>query len=250
MARRKKTNEDQSSENIENTDETFGLPEIEYEPLKREQTQEEVKETTETSETQSSEEKPNTYEREEVHHEYTTTNTYENDLIDEEPPSVWPKVLGILAIVLLAGGAYWFFQVYRPKQKALAEKQRVEDSIRTENLRQEQLKNDAEQRRLADEKRVADSIANAKTAIGAIETLKERTGRYYVVIASAIDGDLIMDYAKKLVPKGVSSKIIPPHGKVKFYRLAIADGDTYADTQSTADGMKDQYGGAVWVVKY
>jgi hypothetical protein len=81
--------------------------------------------------------------------------------------------------------------------------------------------------------------------------LSGRSGRYYVVVASAIDGDLIMDYAKKLSAKGVSTKIIPPFGKSAFHRLAVADGDTYQTTQETADGLKGgDYGDKVWVVKY
>jgi hypothetical protein len=43
MARRKKQNEDQPRENPENADDTFGLPEIEYEPLKRDTPEEEKK---------------------------------------------------------------------------------------------------------------------------------------------------------------------------------------------------------------
>ena len=38
MARKKKLNEDQPQQNInDSSDDTFGLPEIEYEPLKREE---------------------------------------------------------------------------------------------------------------------------------------------------------------------------------------------------------------------
>ena len=60
-----------------------------------------------------------------------------------------------------------------------------------------------------------------------------------------------MDYAKKLSATGVSTKIIPPFGKSSFHRLAVAEGDTYATTQETADGMKGgDYGNKVWVVKY
>jgi hypothetical protein len=248
MARRKKQNEEQSSENTENTDDTFGLPEIEYEPLKREEAQE-TRQPEETTEPIAQEEPVKTvYEREEVHHEYNTT--YDNDLMDEERPSIWPKIIGILAVLALIAAAYWFFRIYQPNQKMLAEKARQEQEAKDAAARKAESERLAEQQRLDDEQRRADSLANAKPAIGEIETLSGRTGRYYVVVASAIDGDLIMDYAKKLSPKGVSSKIIPPHGKVKFYRLAIAEGDTYATTQETADGMKESYGGTVWVVKY
>ena len=71
-----------------------------------------------------------------------------------------------------------------------------------------------------------------------------------MVISSDIDDDLIMDYAKKLSKKGVSSKIIPPHGKVKFFRLAISEADSYSDAQGKADGLKGDYSDGAWVVKY
>ncbi|MFZ6012266.1 MAG: hypothetical protein ACOYXT_18130 [Bacteroidota bacterium] len=258
MARRKKQNEEQSQENIENTDDTFGLPEIEYEPINRDKKEEEPQEQSEPVADQS---QSSSYEetvehtsesQPEYEHEHEDANTaepvYEED--DDDQPSVWPKVLGILLLLIVVGGAaYWYFGIYRPKQLA-EEKARQEQIAKEEDRKREEARL-AEEKRLADEQRRADSLAAAQTPkTGAIETLSERTGRYYVIVASSIDGDLIMDYAKKLSPQGVSTKIIPPHGKVKFYRLAVADGDTYASTQTTADGLKSDYGGAVWVVRY
>jgi hypothetical protein len=185
------------------------------------------------------------YEREEVHNEYTTT--YDDD---EDRGSPWPKIIGVLALFLLAGAAYWFFAKYQPAQRA-ALKAKQEQQAKDEAAKRDADLRAAEQRaREDDERRKADSLANIQTKEGSIETLSERTSRYYVVVASAIDGDLIMDQAKRLSTKGVSTKIIPPFGKAKFYRLAIADGDTYADTQTAADGMKGEYGDKVWVVKY
>jgi hypothetical protein len=70
------------------------------------------------------------------------------------------------------------------------------------------------------------------------------------VIASSIDGDLIMDYARKLTEKGVNAKIIAPYGKVKFHRLTVAEGDTFAATQQTADQLKSEYTNGAWVIKY
>ena len=87
-------------------------------------------------------------------------------------------------------------------------------------------------------------------AIGTIDTLTQRTGRYYVIVTSDIDDDLLMDYARKLSAKGVSSKIIPPDGGKKFYRLAIADQDSFAAAQTNADAAKAEYGGSIWVIKY
>jgi hypothetical protein len=242
MARRKKNDDDQSPDNSpdNNDDETFGLPEVEYEPLKRDESTVQNEATSEPASVEP--EQPTSYEREEPQQDYMPA--YDDD--DESSP--WPKILGILAIVVLAGAAYWFFGVYQPRQKALAKQ---EQDARDEAARKAQAERAAEQSRLEAEQRRADSLANLEVKKeGEIVTLSERTRRYYVVIASAIDGDLIMDHAKNLSTKGVSTKIIPPFGKTKFYRLAIAEGDTYNDTQATADGLKGEYGGAVWVVKY
>jgi len=252
MAKRKKSAEDQVNENINESDDNFGLPEIEYEPINREKSApqkekivEEVREEPLATEeiivesTQQIEMEEPT--RQEEHF-------YNAD--DEETSSAAPKVIGIIVVILLAAGAAWYFLKYRPVKLA-EEKASQEEAARLANA--EKLKNEqrlADLKRAEDEKRRADSLANAIPAEGTIETLTERTRRYYVVVASAIDDDLIMDYAKNLSKKGVSSKIIPPFGKVKFFRIAVAEGETYADAQATADGLKAQYGDGAWVVKY
>jgi type IV secretory pathway VirB10-like protein len=264
MARKKKLNEDQPQENInDSSDDTFGLPEIEYEPLKRDEEKSTPEPEPEVVEATPEPEQTTTYSS------YTeqTTSTSEGEAPreehifqteeeryvpyeEEESSSAWPKILGIIALLLLlGGGAYYFFGIYQPEQKALAEKERQEQ-LAKEAADKKAKDEEAERLRLAEEQRKADSLANAKPPIGTIETLSERTGRYYVIVASGIDGDLIMDYAKKLSPTGVSTKIIPPNGKIKFYRLAVAEGDTYASTQSTADELKGQYEGGAWVIKF
>ena len=260
MARKKKLNEDQPQENInDSSDDTFGLPEIEYEPLKREEEKPEPEpepvssytETTETVETTSTEEIRTEPERDQPREEIFQGEEeryvpYE----EEEGSSVWPKILGIAALLLIIAAGVWYFAMYRPEQLAKEKKAREEQMARESDIQKKQAEELAAQRRLEAEKFTADSLANAIPATGSIETLTERTGRYYVIIASAVDGDLIMDYAKKLSPKGVSSKIIPPNGKVKFFRLAVAEGDTYASTQSTADQLKAEYTEGAWVIKF
>ena len=239
MARRKKNDDDQSPDNnAENSDETFGLPEVEYEPLKRD----EASQTEGAYETRSSYESEPPVSREEPQQEYAPP--YD----DDEDSSPWPKILGVLAILALAGWAYWFFGVYQPNKRA--EKARQEQEARDAEAARVERERLAEEARLAAEQRAADSLTNLQPKEGSVETLTERTRRYYVVIASAVDGDLIMDHAQKLSAQGVSTKIIPPFGKAKFYRLAVAEGDNYNDTQATADGLKGEYGGAIWVVKY
>jgi len=242
MAKRKKTNEDLPDENIENTGDadSFGLPDIDYKPIDRDEnaTQDEApEESTSGSATQQS-----SYQEERPRERYVYT-------APEEEKSKAPVVIAIViaAVVVLAGFLIYNF-VYKPK----AEKERIELA------KAAKAKADQEKARLAKEREeeerrqrdAAEAAANAKPAEGVIETITSPTKRYYVVITSAIDADLTMDYAKKLSAKGVSTKIIPPFGKWKFNRLSIGDYDTFALAQSSADAAKPEYGSGVWVIRY
>src|SRR5688572_24892422 len=284
MARKKKQPTEEPQENLDNTDDTFGLPEVEYQPLKRDEppkaeepaqpeepTPDEkvvlINEYTQSvpeppptpdpatqfRESESFETEPpkeNTYEGkrtyEAEHQPYQPSYTYK-----EEAPSAAPKIIGIIVLLLLIGGAVWYFASYRPKQLAKQEQERKDILAAQELARKNEDERLAAAKRAEEEAKKATTQVAATPAVGTIETLSGRSGRYYVVVASSIDGDLIMDYAKKLSMKGVSTKIIPPFGKSSFHRLAIAEGDTYPTTQEAADGLKGgDYGDKVWVVKY
>jgi hypothetical protein len=253
MAKRKKPTDDETNENLnksnESSDDTFGLPDIEYKPLDRvEETTTVVETTTVYSSTEPEEKQSVT---EEYHEQVVTGEQPSSEYtFDEEPAPVWPKVLGILIVVLLALGAAWYFVVYKPgadKEKdRLAQLDKDRQKIKDDSLAAVRR---IEDDRLAAEKRKADSVANASKT-GVFEALTERTGRYYVVVASAVDDDLLVDHAKKLGAKGVSTKLIPPFRKYKFYRLTIADADTFAAAQQLADSKKAEFTDALWVLKY
>jgi hypothetical protein len=180
-----------------------------------------------------------------VREEYRPSYSYTR----EEPKSNATAIISVvIGLVVVVAGFLIYQYVYKPQQ----EKEKQEQLAREANARKER----EEQARLAREqeeerkRKEAEAAANATPKEGTIETLSERTRRYYVVISSAVDGDLVMDYAKKLSAKGVSSKIIPPFGKYKFSRLAIADHDTFANAQANADAVKTEYGSEVWVIRY
>jgi hypothetical protein len=248
MARKKKTSEDEpSNENLStnsDSDDTFGLPDIEYKPLNREEDapasavkEEQVNEVVQ-------QETPR-FETEHKPMEQNQNNDFTYEPEEDESPA-WPKVVGILFIVLVAVGAVWYFMSYKPAQ----EKARIAEQARLDKEQQDKIAQE-ERDRLAREaaQRTADSLANASKT-GEIITLSERTGRYYVIAASAVDDDLLMDHAKQLSTQGVSIKIIPPFAKYKLFRLAIADSDTFASAQTIADSKKPDFGDAVWVLKY
>jgi hypothetical protein len=84
---------------------------------------------------------------------------------------------------------------------------------------------------------------------GTILTISERTGRYYVVVASAIDGDLAMDYAQELAAEGRSVSIIAPYGRVKFHRVAVNNLETLGEAETVLNDLRADYADA-WVIKY
>lgn len=238
------------------SDDTFGLPDIEYNPINRdaEQASRNQEEKLDKEDEQPVEALAEEQSSEELSSEYQESSSgdssheYSYGAEDEESP-LWPKILGILFVVAIAAAAALYFVWYKPMQDKerllLAEKQKKEQEAK---LKEQQLR-DAEEKERQRQQRIADSLA-AIPKIGVFETLSEPTGRYYVVITSAVDGDLISDQAKKLAKTGVSTKIIPPFGKFKFYRLTIAEGDTYAAAQDIANNKKAEFGDALWVLKY
>jgi hypothetical protein len=227
-------------------EDSFGLPDLDYKPLdKLDETTSSNVDSSQSAEHTDSTSSEQRIEEEAVKEEYRSPYTP----MAEEPKSKAPIVIGIIIVLILALAAYLINQyVIKPN----AEKERIEQLAKQEKER----KAKEEAARLAQEeeerkKREAEeAAAKAKPAEGAIESLTAPTSRYYVVVASAVDADLVMDYAKKLSAKGVGSKIIPPFGKYKFNRIAISDFDTYAAAQTAADASKTEYGNEVWVIRY
>lgn len=248
MAKRKKPTDDQNQENQENlNDDSFGLPDLEYKPLE----QQEPASSADAEAQQSTSAATSSGQQEERREPVTEQrSTYSSTYMEEENKSKAPVIIGVVvALVVVAAASLIYFFVWKP-MKEKDEQAKIEAINKqreaAEEIRRRQEAEEAERQRLAAEA----AAANAQPKEGEIVTLSERTRRYYVVVSSSIDSDLVMDYARKLSAKGVSTKIIPPFGKSKFSRLAIGDYDTFATAQSGADAAKADYGGEVWVLKF
>jgi len=236
-----------SSDDVKKPDDSednFGLPDLDYKPLDQKEeathTKEEVTSTPTSTYTSS---ESTTYKS-----SYDDDSSSVDD--DDEPKSKAPLILGIVIVLVLVVSGYLIYNfVIKPRQLAAAEKVKKEllAKASADKAREEEARLAAERER---ERLRLDSLAKAKPAIGTIETLSGRTRRYYVVVTSDIDDDLLMDYAKKLSAKGISTKIIPPFGSKEFFRLSIADAETFTLAQTSADAAKAEYGGEVWVIKY
>lgn len=241
MAKRNKPSDEQGQDENQQ-DDSFGLPDLEYKPLDSEKKEEQP---VNTSEETKPEEEPQP-----SRHTETQTNYTSSYMEEEEKSSKTSVIIAVVvALAVVVAGVLFYMFVYRPGQ---VEKDRLAKEAADLRLAEEKAAKERaaaeEAERLRKEREAAE--ANAAPKEGTIETLTERTKRYYVVVTSAVDGDLVMDYAKRLSAKGVSTKIIPPFGKYKFSRLAIGDYDSFASAQASADQAKAEYGGAVWVLKF
>lgn len=228
-----KDDEDQVNEDKANSsDENFGLPDLEFKPLEEQApkpeepvAQEPVEETT------------------------TPTESFDAYAVDEGKSKA-PVILTIVIVLVVAIAGYLIYNfVYVPRAQEKAKKEELarQQAAARKKAEEERLANE---RAAEEERKRQEALAKATPAVGTIEILSARTKRYYVVITSDIDDDLLMDYAKKLSAQGINLKVIPPFGGKNFHRLAIADHDTFAQAQANADAAKATYGSGVWVLKY
>lgn len=237
---------DELNDKPDNSDESFGLPEIEYKPLDQPTQSSKPPEEVVASESSSG----YSYTSTESNTDQRPPNDPGDDLDMDEPKSKAPVILGIVIVLVLAISGYLIYNFVLKPRAEKAEKARQDQLVREESLKKQKDEEARIAREAEAERKRQEDLANAKPAVGSIETLSVPTKRYYVIVASDIDDDLLMDFAKKLSVKGISTKIIPPFGEKKFYRLAITDQDTFASAQTNAEAAKADYGGAVWVMKY
>lgn len=90
----------------------------------------------------------------------------------------------------------------------------------------------------------------ANLPAGEITKLSGATGKAYVVIGSFFDGDLADDYARELSAQGKSPIVIPPFKDYRYYRVAIAQFESFADAQASLDSYKTEYGNDIWTLRY
>lgn len=90
----------------------------------------------------------------------------------------------------------------------------------------------------------------SQVAAGTVIQLESRTGKAYVIIASFVDGDLALDHANKLASDGNSPYVIPPFNNGLYYRVAIAEFQTFADATQNISRYKEEFGQDIWTLRY
>ncbi len=254
----------QGQDDLNDADDSFGLPDLEYKPLDEEETTEEPAqepvdepEDTETTtqedsyESQQEDSYTNPDEEEESENEEKPALRYQLD--EDESSSNAPKIIlfSILAILIIGAGV-WYLGFYKPKQEALAEEaqQKQEQLDKKKQEEAAALKRKQEEARLkaAEEARLqAEAEARAKAGV---QILTERTGRYYIVLESFIDEDFAKDFGNKIAQEGTPSFLIPPYAKKKMQRVGIGGYETLDEAQTALNDLPEEFGNGKWIVKY
>lgn len=250
-------NKDQE-DNINEADDSFGLPDLEFNELDEESAEEEPTH----SDSEDADETEDSSDEEETTESYVEEESEADDAVEEEEPakpayvppkpeSNAPKIIAFLVIVVVATVAIWYFGFYRPQ--VAAEKARIEaanqkaeaDALTAEKKREEEQRLAAEQ--AVNEAADVDEQASQESIFS---TISESTGRYYIVIESFVDSDMAADYGNELATKGFSTALLSPQGKRKFHRLTVGDYETFVAAQEEANRLKAEFGEDLWVLKY
>ncbi len=84
-----------------------------------------------------------------------------------------------------------------------------------------------------------------------ITTVSERMRRSYIVIASFVDADLAQDLGQQMTGKNVGVKIIKPTSRSPLlHRVAVADFGTFGEAMQQIESFRSEYGPNAWVLKY
>ena len=239
----------EGQDDLNEADDSFGLPDFEFDPLDESDDSDEpddtVEESVEITVEETFVEDEHVKEVEEKKEPVRKYSRYQQESSNKAPV----VILAIIAVILISGGI-WYFGFYSPAQKEIQAQEQA-DKQRQEDLAARQ----AEEERLA---RQAEEVAEeeptpaepSQVTRGTMTTISAPTQRYYVVVGSFIDGDMATDLGKELASKGVNTSVLAPSKSHRLHRVAIADYGTFNEASNAANSMKSEYGENLWVLKY
>jgi cytoskeletal protein RodZ len=240
----------EGQEDINNDDDSFGLPDLDYQPL--EDSVEEEQEAAEIEEDVVEEVEDANTDELETEEEEIEEPVRKYAAYQEESNNTPMILVGVLAIILIGAGI-WYFGFYRPAAQEQAQIEQAAIDLAEQNRQRELAAQRAAEVAATEEEVVAEeTIAEDETPTtrGKITTISEPTQRYYVVVGSFIDVDLATDLGKDLAAKGVNTSLISPSSKHRLFRLALANYGSYNEAASAAADLKGNYGENLWVLKY
>ncbi|WPP50892.1 SPOR domain-containing protein [Catalinimonas niigatensis] len=205
---------ERKSYNEEDQDD-FGLPEVEYSPLDRE------------------DEIPPVYEQPHYYRGEEEENSKSKGLI----------IFGILSVVLIAGLCIYLFLFGGMEQ--------VSKWLADEPAPPVYVEPEPEPIPEVVEEVTPEPEINPLAPYSDVTTISEPTGRSYIVIGSFVDEDLALDFSNKMIEQGIGVKILAPTGRAPLmHRVAVADFADFSEAMSDLELFRNNYGENTWVLKY
>lgn len=204
--------------------EDFGLPEVDYDPVERE------------NDTPPAFEQPNYY-----------TDPDE----EEEPNKSW-IIAGVIGFFVLIGLAVYLFLFNGTEQiGALFSEKPMQPPVQEEVVeKQPEPVPEIEEPMPEPVVEVVPEV-NPLAPYEGITTISEGTGRSYIVIASFVDADLAQDFSQKMVSQGVGVKIISPTNRSPLlHRVVVADFADFRQAMQEVEQFRAVYGDKAWVLKF
>ena len=242
----------QGQDDINDADDSFGLPEMDYKTLDEAADNDSSVKVEEQNEDSVVNEE---HHDEEYNYSSDTTEDTEKQELRfqlEEEKSNTPKILiGIFAVIIVAV-SIWFLGFYRPHQQKLErdakakqdllDKQKADAAAALKREQEEAAAAQAEEQRLREE---AEALAKA-----GVVKITERTGRYYIILESFVDADFAKDYGDRVAKAGTPSYLIPPYSKKKMQRVGIGAYATIGEAESALSNLPESFGKGKWILKY
>ncbi|MDQ3395348.1 MAG: SPOR domain-containing protein [Bacteroidota bacterium] len=159
---------------------------------------------------------------------------------EKKKSNLIPALVGALAIVLIFGAALYYFVLrepveqqayvpYVPEVPEVVEEEEPVDNFSDFN---------------------AAETFPAEQKEGSVTIIEGRTHRNYIVVGSFFDEDNASDYADKLASQGIDAKLIKPGRGRRFHKLAVADFGTFDEASNNITTFKETYGEQIWVLTY
>ncbi|MEM7055865.1 MAG: SPOR domain-containing protein [Bacteroidota bacterium] len=177
----------------------------------------------------------------------------------------WLKITAItvgVVFIIGAGTVYWLFRCSSPTTNnlttnTLKSDQEIENSVDNELKEPDEKEEDFMENVSSEEVDTEKSapkehtdLAEAGTKPGYITKVSAPHGLYYVIVASYIDADLAMDYAKQLAKQGAHIELIEPQKGKHFFRVAIEQGTTFQEASEKAEKLQSSCGVQTWIIKH
>ncbi|MDQ3536871.1 MAG: SPOR domain-containing protein [Bacteroidota bacterium] len=197
---------------LDNGSQEYGLPEVSFEPIVRDEEPAPVVKPAFKAEPKKEEKKKN---------------------------NILPILVSAFIIVLIFGAALYYFVLREPEvvqQTYVPYEAEVPEVIEEEPVDN-----------YADYTPVETNEFPAETKEGSLTIVNGRTNRNYIVVGSFFDEDNANDYGNKLAAQGIDAKIIKGR---RFHKLAVADFNTFDEASDQISTFKETYGSEIWVLTY